>query len=199
MGLMGLGGGGLFLAYKLVPHVTARLDRFLYDKGSQDTFQVDTALESITSGGWLGKGPGEGTVKRILPDSHTDYIFAVVAEEFGLIACLVLIAIFCFVVLRGLHLARRNEDPFCRLAGAGLTLLFGLQAFINISVNLKLMPPKGMTLPFVSYGGSSLISLALGVGFLLAVTRRRPRAAIQDPITTAKQRRGVLPYDAVPA
>jgi len=181
-GLMASGGGGLFLAYKFLPHVTARLDRFLADKGTQDTFQVDTALESITSGGWLGKGPGEGTLKRILPDSHTDFIFAVTAEEFGILVCICLVLVFMFIVLRGLMLARRNEDAFCRLAAAGLTMLFGLQSMINIAVNLQLMPPKGMTLPFVSYGGSSLMSLALGMGFLLAVTRKRPRAEIIDPL-----------------
>ncbi len=181
-GLMAAGGGGLFLAYKFLPHVTARLDKFLADKGTQDTFQVDTALESITSGGWLGKGPGEGTVKRILPDSHTDFIFAVTAEEFGIIVCVCLILVFMFIVLRGLWLARKNEDAFCRLAAAGLTLLFGLQSCINIAVNLQLMPPKGMTLPFVSYGGSSLMSLALQMGLLLAVTRRRPKAEIIDPL-----------------
>jgi cell division protein FtsW len=182
-GLMVAGAGGLFVAYKFLPHVTARLDKFLSDKGTQDTFQVDTALESITSGGWFGKGPGEGTVKRILPDSHTDFIFAVVAEEFGLIVCMLLVALFAFVVLRGLMLARRNEDAFCRLAAAGLVMLFGLQSCINIAVNLQLMPPKGMTLPFVSYGVSSLMSMAIAMGFLLAVTRKRPSAEIVDPIS----------------
>ena len=181
-GLMAAGSSGLYLAYQFIPHVTARLDRFLADKGTQDTFQIDTALESITSGGWLGKGPGEGTLKRILPDSHTDFIFAVTAEEFGILVCIGLILVFAYIVMRGFWLSRRNEDAFCRLAGAGLTLLFGLQSCINISVNLRLMPPKGMTLPFVSYGGSSLVSLALGMGFLLAVTRKRPRAEIIDPL-----------------
>jgi cell division protein FtsW len=180
IGLGGLGLFGMYMAYRFVPHVTARIDRFLHDKGSQDSFQVDTALESFQSGGWWGKGPGEGTVKRILPDSHTDFIFAVTAEEFGILVCLVLVGLFAVVVLRGLWLARENPDPFCRFAAAGLVMLFGLQSCINMAVNLHLMPPKGMTLPFISYGGSSLVSLALGMGFLVAVTRRRPRSAVHD-------------------
>jgi cell division protein FtsW len=176
VGLAGLGFGGILLAYKFVPHVTARMDRFLRDKGTQDSFQVDAALESFTSGGLLGKGPGEGTVKRYLPDAHTDFIFAVTGEEFGVIVSALLVCLFAFIVLRALWLSSRQSDPFCRFAGAGLAMLFGVQSCINMAVNLHLMPPKGMTLPFVSYGGSSLLSLALGMGFLLAVTRKRPRA-----------------------
>ncbi len=176
VGLAGLGVGGILLAYKFVPHVTARLDRFLNDKGSQDSFQVDAAIESFTSGGLLGKGPGEGTVKRYLPDAHTDFIFAVAGEEFGVLVAGLLVMLFAFIVLRALWLSSRQADPFCRFAGAGLAILFGVQSCINMAVNLHLMPPKGMTLPFVSYGGSSLLSLALGMGFLLAVTRKRPRA-----------------------
>ncbi len=188
VGLAGAGGALALLAYKLFPHVSARVNRFL-EKGSGDTFQVDKALEGFTAGGWLGKGPGEGTVKRILPDSHTDFIFAVTGEEFGIIACLMLMSLFAFIVLRGLYLAQKNEDPFCRLAAAGLITLFGLQSTINMAVNLSLIPPKGMTLPFISYGGSSLISLALGMGFLVAVTRKRPRAEIMDRIIESEPRR----------
>lgn len=175
MGIGGVGAFGLIVAYELVPHVRARIERFM-DKGSGDTFQVDTALESFAQGGWLGKGPGEGTVKRILPDAHTDFIFAVTAEEFGIVVCMILVALFALIVLRALLVAQRSEDPFIRLAVTGLALLFGTQAAINMMVNLHMMPAKGMTLPFISYGGSSLISLALGTGFLLALTRRRPRA-----------------------
>ncbi|PZU86791.1 MAG: cell division protein FtsW, partial [Chelatococcus sp.] len=153
----------------------ARIERFM-DKGSGDTFQVDTALESFAQGGWLGKGPGEGTVKRILPDAHTDFIFAVTAEEFGIVVCILLVALFATIVLRALFVAQKAEDPFVRLAVTGLALLFGIQAAINMMVNLHMMPAKGMTLPFISYGGSSLISLAIGTGFLLALTRKRPRA-----------------------
>ena len=130
------------------------------------------------SGGWFGKGPGEGTYKRILPDSHTDFIFAVTGEEFGIIACIILMSLFAFIVLRGLLLASRNADPFCRFATAGLVVLFGLQSAINMAVNLSLMPAKGMTLPFISYGGSSLLATALGMGFLIAVTRRRPKSEL---------------------
>ena len=181
VGLFGLGAGGILLAYKFVPHVTKRMNRFFDDKGTQDSFQVDAALESFVSGGFFGKGPGEGTVKRYLPDAHTDFIFAVTGEEFGLIVCVGLVALFAFIVLRSFWLAGRTADPFCRFAAVGLAMLFGVQSAINMAVNLHLMPPKGMTLPFVSYGGSSLLSLAIGMGFLIAVTRRRPRAEAQLP------------------
>jgi cell division protein FtsW len=180
----GIGEAGLgaaLLAYKLVPHVRARVLKFIdpgAGGGMVDTFQIDTALDSFLSGGWFGKGPGEGTVKRILPDAHTDFIFAVTGEEFGVLACLLIVGIFTFVVLRGLFAAARNEDPFCRFAAAGLVLLFGIQSAINMAVNVHLIPAKGMTLPFISYGGSSLISLGLAIGFLIAVLRKRPGSAI---------------------
>jgi len=180
-GIGGIGATGVVMAYRFVPHVRARIEKFLdpgNGPGASDTFQVDTAMESFISGGWLGKGPGEGTFKRILPDSHTDFIFAVTGEEFGIIACLLIVALFSFIVLRGLLNAMRNEDSFCRFAAAGLVVLFGIQSAINMAVNLQLMPAKGMTLPFISYGGSSLISLALAMGFLIAVTRKRPRSQI---------------------
>jgi cell division protein FtsW len=180
-GIGGAGMGGALLAYKLVPHVRARVLKFIdpgAGGGMVDTFQVDTALDCFLSGGWFGKGPGEGTVKRILPDAHTDFIFAVTSEEFGVLACLVIASIFAFIVWRGLSMAARNEDPFCRFAAAGLVMLFGIQSAINMAVNLHLIPAKGMTLPFISYGGSSLISLALAIGFLIAVLRKRPGAAI---------------------
>ncbi|MDQ4135184.1 MAG: FtsW/RodA/SpoVE family cell cycle protein, partial [Pseudomonadota bacterium] len=120
-GLGGLGIGGVVAAYELMPHVRGRIERFL-DRSSGDTFHVDTAMEAFAKGGWLGKGPGEGSVKRILPDAHTDFIFAVTAEEFGIVVCLAVLLIFAFIVLRGLALARRSEDGFCRLAVAGLLL-----------------------------------------------------------------------------
>ena len=186
-GIGGLGVTGVFFAYKFIPHVRVRIEKFL-DPGAgagtvADTFQIDTAMESFISGGWFGKGPGEGTMKRILPDSHTDFIFAVTGEEFGVLFCIAIAAIFATIVLRGLLVATRNEDPFCRFAAAGLVMLFGVQSAINMAVNLHLMPAKGMTLPFISYGGSSLISLAIGMGFLIAVTRRRPRAGIARPVS----------------
>jgi cell division protein FtsW len=182
IGIGGVGAAGVALAYKFLPHVHARIDTFLEPPppvvGVPANFQSETALESFVSGSWLGKGPGEGTIKRILPDSHTDFIYAVVGEEFGVVVCILLAALFAFIVVRGLMLAARNEDPFCRFATAGLVMLFGLQGCINMAVNVHLMPAKGMTLPFVSYGGSSLISVALAMGLLLAVTRRRPRTEV---------------------
>ena len=153
----------------------ARIQRFL-NPASGDTFNIDIATESFMRGGWFGQGPGEGTVKRILPESHTDFVFAVAAEEFGVALCLVLVALFAFIVIRALLRALRNEDPFTRFAAAGLAMLFGLQSAINMAVNLHLIPAKGMTLPFISYGGSSMISLAYGMGMLLALTREQPRA-----------------------
>lgn len=182
VGIGSLGATSVVVAYKFVPHVRARILRFLEPQdggvGVTDTFQVDTARDSFIAGGWLGKGPGEGSLKRILPDSHTDFIFAVTGEEFGILVCMAVVALFAFIVMRALYDANRSEDPFCRFASAGLAMLFGIQGCINMAVNLHLMPAKGMTLPFISYGGSSLISLALGMGFLLAVTRRRPRSEV---------------------
>jgi cell division protein FtsW len=189
LGIGGIGASGAFLAFKLSPHVHERVLRFLDPEssgGMVDTFQVDTALQSILSGGWLGRGPGEGVYKRILPDAHTDFVFAVAGEEFGMVACLALIAFFGFIVLRGLVLASRNQDPFCRFAAAGLVMMFGVQSWINMAVNLRAMPAKGMTLPFISYGGSSLLALAIGMGFLIALTRRRPRPAVLDDPHPAK-------------
>lgn len=168
---------GLTGAYFTVPHVARRIQRFL-DPASGDTFNIDIATESFMRGGWFGQGPGEGTVKRLLPESHTDFVFAVAAEEFGVALCLVLVALFAFIVVRALLRALRNDDPFTRFAAAGLAILFGMQSAINMSVNLHLIPAKGMTLPFISYGGSSILSLAYGMGMLLALTREYPRTGI---------------------
>jgi cell division protein FtsW len=186
--VLGLGGAGLIgivAAYEFVPHVRARIERFL-DKGAGDTFQIDTALESFAQGGWLGKGPGEGTVKRILPDAHTDFIFAVTAEEFGIVVCLALVFVFALIVLRALFIAQKSENAFTRLAVTGLAMMFGIQAAINMAVNVHLMPAKGMTLPFISYGGSSLLALAIGMGSLVSLTRRRPRAETLDHFDAAR-------------
>lgn len=166
-----LGLAGLLLAYFMFPHVAGRIDRFVSGEG--DNFQVETGIEAILNGGWLGQGPGEGTVKNILPDSHTDFSFAVAAEEFGIVACMLLVALYAFIVLRGLAKSMRDRDDYVRLSAAGLVLLFGFQSLINIGVNLQLLPAKGMTLPFISYGGSSMIAMAIGMGFLLALTRSR--------------------------
>src|SRR5436305_10744542 len=178
-GLAGAAGAGLFSAYLLVPHVAGRIKRFM-DPASGDTFQVDTAMEAFANGGWFGLGPGEGTAKRSLPDSHTDFVFAVGAEEFGIILCLAILALFAFIVLRTLSRAYATEDLFARFAASGLAILFGVQAAINMSVNLHLIPAKGMTLPFISYGGSSMVSLAYGVGMMLALTRLRPRTEMES-------------------
>ncbi|WP_309085285.1 putative lipid II flippase FtsW [Chelativorans sp.] len=171
--LLGAAGvAGAVAAYSVFPHVADRIDRFVTGEG--DTYQVDMSLEAMTRGGWLGQGPGEGSVKRILPDSHTDFVFAVAGEEFGLLMCLIILSLFAFIVLRGLSLARRQEDDFTRYALSGLVILFGLQSIINMAVNVRMMPAKGMTLPFISYGGSSLIAMAISMGIVLALARRRP-------------------------
>src|SRR3979411_1003781 len=179
-GLAGAAAAGLFSAYLLVPHVAGRIKRFM-DPASGDTFQVDTAMEAFANGGWFGLGPRGGIAKRTLPDSHTDFVFAVGAEEFGIILCLALVALFAFIVIRMLLRAMRNDDPFTRFAAAGLTILFATQSAINMAVNLHLIPAKGMTLPFISYGGSSMISLAYAMGMLLALTREQPRSAMISP------------------
>ena len=178
-GLAGAAIAGLFVAYMMVPHVALRIRRFM-DPASGDTFQVDTAMEAFANGGWFGLGPGEGIAKRSLPDSHTDFVFAVGAEEFGIIMCLGLLALFTFIVMRTLSRAYASEDLFSRFAASGLAIMFGVQAAINMAVNLHLIPAKGMTLPFISYGGSSMISLAYGVGLMLALTRERPRTEMES-------------------
>ncbi len=178
-GLAGASAAGLFTAYLFVPHVAGRIKRFM-DPASGDTYQLDMALESFMHGGWFGQGPGEGTVKRLLPDSHTDFVLSVAAEEFGIVLCLALLALYAFIVLRSLSRAYATEDLFSRFAIAGLAVMFGTQAAINMAVNLHLIPAKGMTLPFISYGGSSMISLAYGVGMLLALTRQRPRVEMES-------------------
>ncbi|ODA69017.1 Lipid II flippase FtsW [Methyloligella halotolerans] len=167
---------GLTASYFLVPHVASRIDRFL-DPQSGDTYQTDRAIESFLQGGWFGRGPGEGTIKTVLPDAHTDFIFAVAAEEYGIVACMVLVAMFAFIVMRGFAKAANEPDGFIRLAIAGLVMLFGFQTLINLSVNVGLLPAKGMTLPFISHGGTSMLSMGLTAGFILGLTRKRPKAA----------------------
>ena len=181
-GLAACGFLGMFTAYQLVPHVSSRVDRFLFPE-SGDTYQVDKALEAFTQGGVLGKGPGEGRIKQIIPDAHTDFIFAVLAEEYGLILCLFVVALFAIIVVRVFARALEEVDEFSYIASCGLVSMFGFQAIINMAVNLNLVPAKGMTLPFLSYGGSSLLSLSITMGMLLALTRRRSSfAAIQGPL-----------------
>lgn len=168
-----LGSAGLYFAYLNFGHVRSRVDTF-FSPFPFENFQGARAIQSFSEGGFFGRGPGEGTIKSILPDAHTDYIFAVVAEEYGIIACLVLLSIFAFIVLRSLMRAGQESDGANRLAIQGLALVFGLQALINMAVNVGLVPPKGMTLPFISAGGSSMLALAVTAGMLLSLTRRRP-------------------------
>ncbi len=163
---------GLTGAYLLLPHVTSRIDRFL-DPSTGDTYQIDRSLEAFNNGGLFGLGPGEGVVKNYLPDAHADFVFAVAGEELGLIVSLAMVGLFAFIVLRGMARALADHSLFVLLAVSGLMTEFGLQALINMGSSLQLLPTKGMTLPFVSYGGSSMLAIALGLGIALALTRRR--------------------------
>ncbi len=182
--LAGLGAGGAVAAYFALPHVAQRVDRFIHPENS-DTFQVDLATRAFENGGLLGTGPGGGQAKMSLPDAHTDFIFAVIGEEFGLIACIVLIALVAFVSLRVLRYAMSEGDSFVVLALTGLVSLFSFQAIINMGVNVSLLPAKGMTLPFISYGGSSMMSMALAMGLVLSLTRRRPKVYTATPSSIA--------------
>ncbi len=187
-----LGVAVLVGSYAMFPHVALRIDRFL-DPSSGDTYQVETALSAFGNGGLFGTGPGEGIVKTILPDAHADFIFAVAGEEFGLLVSLGIIGLFAFIVIRGLTRLLHEKDLFILLAAAGVLVQIGLQAVINMGVNMRLLPAKGMTLPFISYGGSSLLALAIGMGIVLAFTRRRagagylPQAAMRTVRNTAPQ------------
>jgi cell division protein FtsW len=176
--LGGVAVAGLSSTYFLFPHVASRVDRFLSPE-SADTHQVDRAAEAIANGGLFGRGPGEGVMKRHVPDLHTDFIYSVAAEEYGLVFSLFLISLFAFLVIRGLYKAMRLNDPFQQVAAAGLFVMVGEQAFINTAVNLNMIPTKGMTLPFISYGGSSMWAICLTLGFALALTRRSPGAYAQ--------------------
>jgi cell division protein FtsW len=172
--ILAVGGiAGLGLAYTFHPHVEKRINNFFNPQGGGDTYQVDKSLEAYQNGGLLGVGPGEGTVKRFIPDAHTDFVFPVIAEEFGVIACIIVLSLFAFVVFRGLRAAMRSKDVFVLIASTGLVVQFGIQVLINVGVSLHILPTKGMTLPFLSYGGSSAIATALGMGMLLALTRKR--------------------------
>jgi cell division protein FtsW len=164
--------GAILLAYLFYPVATQRIDGFLFSQG--DTYQVESALRTLTNGGLFGLGPGAGVRKFSLPEPHTDYIFSVIGEEFGIIACLAIAILYMTIVVRVLVRLLNEEDKFLVLAGAGLVCQFGLQALINMAVNVHIAPSKGMTLPFISYGGSSMIALAMGFGLLLAFTRRNP-------------------------
>ena len=178
-GIAGLTVVGGAFAYNNSEHFARRIDGFLSAEVDPTT-QLGYAANAIREGGFLGVGVGEGTVKWSLPDAHTDFIIAVAAEEYGLILVLVIILLYATIVLRSLFRLMRERDPFIRLAGTGLACTFAVQAMINMSVAVRLLPAKGMTLPFVSYGGSSLIAAGIMVGMLLALTRHRPQGEIGD-------------------
>ncbi|ADR52419.1 cell division protein FtsW peptidoglycan synthesis [Candidatus Liberibacter solanacearum CLso-ZC1] len=162
----------LFMAYQTMPHVSIRINHFM--TGIGDSFQSDSSRDAIINGGWFGKGPGEGVIKRIIPDSHTDFVFSVAAEEFGILFCIVILCIFAFVVIRAFLYSLTESDDFIRISIFGLALQIALQAFINIGVNLHLLPTKGMTMPAISYGGSSILGMCVTMGYLLALMCRRP-------------------------
>jgi cell division protein FtsW len=173
--VVGTGGAGVVLlvsAYFFFPHVAQRINSFL-DPSSGDNYQINKSLEAFAHGGLFGQGPGEGEVKAHLPDSHTDFIFAVAGEELGILACILIVAVFALVLVRGFRRALQESDLFVAYATAGLLVQFGFQALVNMGVAVSLLPNTGMTLPFISYGGSSMISVAITMGMVLALTRRR--------------------------
>jgi cell division protein FtsW len=174
-GLAGIGLAGIVMAYFFYPVAQQRINIWLFDTG--DSFQVDKAHSTLTAGGLIGTGPGAGLAKFKLPEAHTDYIFSVIGEEFGIIACMAIVALYGAIIVRVLVRLLDEEDSFLILAVAGLVAQFGGQAMINMAVNTQLFPSKGMTLPFISYGGSSFIALSIGMGLLLSLTRRNPYAA----------------------
>ena len=182
------GALGFAFAYSTFEHVRYRVDKFLAPTPG-DYSQLDRAIKSFSEGGFLGRGPGEGTIKTVLPDAHTDFIFAVVAEEYGVVACLVLLGLFAFVVMRALIKAAQEPDAATRLSIQGLALVFGLQALINMGVNVGLLPAKGITLPFVSAGGSSMLAVSITLGMLLALDAAAPRRGAAENTTRAAERR----------
>jgi cell division protein FtsW len=180
VGLIGMVAAGFWTAYASIGYVRFRVDRFL-SPGLGESYQAARARQSFVEGGLFGRGPGEGTIKAVLPDAHNDFIFAVIAEEYGALACLVVLGLFALVVARVFARQMREGDDFLRLAAMGLALLFGLQAIINMAVNTGLLPTKGMTLPLISIGGSSTLAVGVGLGMLLALTRRRADLAHMRP------------------
>ncbi|MBE1237516.1 cell division protein FtsW [Phaeovibrio sulfidiphilus] len=171
--LVAAGCAGAYLAYLLIPHVNHRVNAFL-DPASTDQYQITQSMRAFTEGGFLGRGPGEGRIKSLLPDAHTDFIYSVAGEEFGLLLCLLIAGLFLFIALRATWRLRGERDLFAILATGGLIALISFQALINMASSLSLIPTKGMTLPFISYGGSSTLATALAMGMLLALSRHRP-------------------------
>jgi cell division protein FtsW len=181
IGLFGLGVGGLFGAYYVFPHFAKRVDAFINPEGG-NTYQVDKAINSLLEGGWFGRGPGESLAKKVIPDAHADYVFSAAAGEFGILFCMVLVGLICFIVIRAMLGAQRQTSLFARLAASTLAIQFAMQSGINLAVNLNMIPPKGMTLPFVSYGGTSMIAIAFGMGLMLALTRSKPEERLTTGI-----------------
>jgi len=179
IGALGLAGvGGIVTAYLLVPHVASRIDRF-FDPASGDTYQADRSIDSFLHGGWFGRGPGEGTVKNVLPDSHTDFIFAVTAEEFGFVGVCVIVTLFALFTWRALRTGLRCMElrqPFNGYVAFGIGLWISLQAFVSIGVNLGILPTKGLTLPLISSGGSSVLMTCAAYGMLLRISCELDRA-----------------------
>lgn len=188
LGMFGATAAALLTgSYFIFDHVRSRIDRFLFPE-TGDNYQVDKALEAFQNGGLFGTGPGQGTVKLGLPDAHADFIFAVSGEELGLIFTLALLGLFAFVVMRGFNRVMDSADMFPLLATAGLLVMFGVQALIHMGSSVNVLPAKGMTLPFISYGGSSLLSMSFAMGIVLGLTRRQARSGIVRSSPVAKPR-----------
>lgn len=187
--LLAAGVGFGFAAYLFFPHVAKRIDGFLNQDAGGPSYQVEKALQSLLEGGWFGQGLGEAVAKRYIPDAHADYVFSAAAGEFGIIFSLILVGIICFIVVRSLFNSQRQTGLFARLGASIIAIQFGLQSLINLAVNLNLVPSKGMTLPFVSYGGTSMLAIAFGMGILLSLTRKKPHERLRSSLPLYQNRK----------